>query len=362
MSWDGEGASTPRAPRPHRLLSRLTVFMLGIAIGAGAGAFVTAGYLMTHSPTVGASASAAVIVGAPTSAIKAPAVASAATPAKTPVAGPRAGPAAFYPSVSPPLAVGRPLVVGVFGDSLGDGLWAGLYHQLRADKRFQVVKFSQPSTGLTRYDYVDVQKNTADQLAGKQIDIAVILFGTNDQQGVISGGVHPFGSPEWRAVYDQRIENLVGLLRQKGAAVYWVGLPRMERDGFDRGASLINGIYADEARALNIPFIPTAPLTQDPDGDYAAYLPVSAGGRPVLLRAKDGIHMTMEGYLRIAAPVAERLRTDLAAAEAAHGPALAQQAPAQPGAPAGPPPPGPSPAPAAMTPVSARGAPAGIDR
>ena len=295
------------------------MFLIGLAIGAGAGGFAVTTYLLAHgriaTPVVGGQASAAT---APTAAGTAAGRARIAA-ATTPASGSRANPAAFYPAVSPPLAVGRPLVVGVFGDSLGDGLWAGLYHQLREDKRFSVVKFSQPSTGLTRYDYVDVQKNTEDQIAGRPIDVAVILFGTNDQQGMISDdGVQPFASPGWRAAYDRRIETLVGTLRAKGIAVYWVGLPRMERDGFDRGAALINQIYADDARRLNVPFIPTAPETQDPTGDYAAYLKVSATGRPVLMRAKDGIHMTMEGYLRIAAPVAARLRADAAAAEAQH--------------------------------------------
>ena len=32
------------------------------------------------------------------------------------------------------------------------------------------------------------------------------------------------------------------------------------------------------------------------------------------MRAKDGIHMTMLGYLRIAAPVASSIRRDLASA------------------------------------------------
>ena len=284
-----------------------------------AGAIAATGFLLsqgrlTAPPASGAVASASILHGPGKTAPAGP-----KTGGVTPGSGPRANPAAFYPTVSPPLAVGRPLVIGVFGDSLGDGLWAGLYHQLRDDKRFSVVKFSQPSTGLSRYDYVDVQQHTEDQIAGRAIDVAVILFGTNDQQGIITDdGVQAFGSPGWRAAYDRRIENLVGTLRAKGIAVYWVGLPRMERDNFDRGASLINQLYADEARTLNVPFIPTTPETQDPTGDYAAYLKVSASGRPVLMRAKDGIHMTMEGYLRIAAPVAARLRADAAAAEAQH--------------------------------------------
>ena len=343
MSGEGEARGLHRAPRPHRLLSRLTVFVIGLAIGAGAGAIATTGFLVAEGrlaapAATGVAAAAALPTAAKSGSPEAKSAASG--PAS---AGQRANPAAFYPTVSPPLAVGRPLVVGVFGDSLGDGLWAGLYHQLREDKHFSVVKFSQPSTGLSRYDYVDVQQHTEEQIGGRAIDVAVILFGTNDQQGIITDdGVQPFGSPGWRAAYTRRIENLVGTLRAHGIAVYWVGLPRMERDKFDQGAALINQIYADEARALNVPFIPTASETQDPSGDYAAYLKVFAAGRPVLMRAKDGIHMTMEGYLRIAAPVAARLRADAAAAEARHVAGTAAGAapptaapPAAPGAPTG---------------------------
>ena len=332
MSGEGEAGGLYRAPRPHRLLSRLTVFMLGLAIGVGAGAIAATSYLvaqgrLTPPVATGLASAASLPAGA-----KSGPVASKTGSVTTPASGPRANPAAFYPTVSPPLAVGRPLVVGVFGDSLGDGLWAGLYHQLRDDKRFSVVKFSQPSTGLTRYDYVDVQQHTEEQIAGRAIDVAVIMFGTNDQQGIIADdGVQAFGSPGWRAAYDRRIENLVGTLRAKGIAVYWVGLPRMERDRFDQGAAMINQIYADEARALNVPFIPTTTVTQDESGDYAAYLKVSAARRPVLMRAKDGIHMTMEGYLRIAAPVAARLRADAAAAEAQHAANAPLATPAAPG-------------------------------
>jgi hypothetical protein len=40
------------------------------------------------------------------------------------------------------------------------------------------------------------------------------------------------------------------------------------------------------------------------------------------MRAPDGIHMTMAGYLRLAGPVVARLRQDIASAEpaAAHAP------------------------------------------
>jgi hypothetical protein len=206
----------------------------------------------------------------------------------------------------------RPLTVGVFGDSLADGLWAGLYRQMRDGKHVDVVKFSQPATGLSRYDYVNVQQKTEGQLAKRHVDIAVILFGTNDQQGIVEDGkVRPFGSPEWRQAYGARIDALVALLRRQGATVYWVGLPKMRSDGFDRKAQLINGVYREHMAALGLRFIPTDGASEDTSGAYAAYLPVGAAGKMTLMRANDGVHMSMPGYLRIAAPVSSSIRADM---------------------------------------------------
>lgn len=213
---------------------------------------------------------------------------------------------------------GQPVVVGVFGDSMGDGLWAGIYRQLHDDKGYQVIRFSQASTGLARYDYVDIQKQTEKQLQDKHIDVAIVLFGANDEQGIISDGkVLPFGSEGWKQVYGQRIADLTATLRAHGAAVYWVGLPRMKRPDYDRRAALLTSFYAERSAALGMPFIDLVPATINGKGEYEAYLIPEGDDTPRLMRAKDGIHMTMAGYLRIARPVTDRLKSDVAAALAA---------------------------------------------
>jgi hypothetical protein len=239
-----------------------------------------------------------------------------------PAASPSARPAAAPPVKVVPAklvlpADGGRLTIGVFGDSMADGLWAALYRQLRDPRTVDVVRFSQPSTGISRYDYVDVQEKTAEQIAARRVDVAVILFGTNDEQGIIDGrSVYAFNSAGWMRIYEGRIDALVGLLRGQGAQVYWVGLPKMGRSGFDQRAQILNAIYARRMDALGVPFIPTVPETVDAQGDYDDYLPDGGGGRPRLMRARDGIHMTMAGYLRIAEPVSSRIRADLAEAAA----------------------------------------------
>ncbi|MFN3780266.1 MAG: DUF459 domain-containing protein [Brevundimonas aurantiaca] len=230
-------------------------------------------------------------------------VAPVETPASAPIAK------ATVTPLKARLARGE-LRIGVFGDSMADGLWAALYRDLHGEKGVTVTQFSAVSTGLTRYDYVDIQAKTARQLSETPVDAAVVMFGTNDAQGIsLDGVIYEFGTAGWKAAYAKRIDDLVGLLRSNDVAVYWVGLPKMKRAGFDAKMTVINGVVRERMAALGVPLIETTGVTSDAAGEYAAYLP-GANGRPQLMRANDGIHMTMAGYLRIAAPVAERLKRD----------------------------------------------------
>ena len=257
--------------------------------------------------------------------------ANASAPA-TPPPAPAAVAAVAAPPAAPVLTpleqrlAQGPLRIGVFGDSMADGLYAGLYRDLRDEPRVTVTKFSEVSTGLSRYDYVDIQSKTRRQIDATPVDVAVVLFGTNDAQGIsLDGAIHDFGTDGWKAAYARRIDDLVGLLRSRDVAVYWVGLPRMKSERFDGRMRLINEVVEARMRALGVPYLETVSLTSDTDGGYEAYLP-NASGRKVLMRANDGIHMSMAGYLRISAPVAERLKRDAGLDKPAAEPAAAPAA------------------------------------
>ena len=281
------------------LLSRLSVFFIGCTLGLGAGALLTALALEGFNGTAAAWAARPITVGGS---------AKAATIPKSTAAPPEVS--AKLRSI----AAAPSINVGVFGDSMADGLWAGLYRTLQPDQRFHLLRFSKPSTGLTRLDYLDVPAVTETQLAAHPVDVAVVMFGANDQQGIYTEThkVVPYGGDQWADVYATHMQKLLDVFKTRGIPVYWVGLPRMERAGFDRGAMAINEIDAKTAGANGVSFVPTAARTADETGGYSAYLLNPATGRRELMRAKDGIHMTMAGYLRLAEPVSERLLADLA--------------------------------------------------
>ena len=200
--------------------------------------------------------------------------------------------------------------VGVYGDSFGDGVWAALYHQLPAKAHFKVYKFSQEATGFTRYRSLNLEDRLRGQLDAQPVDIAVISFGANDTQGVYGddGHIYAFMTPGWQRTIGTRAQRFVQLLRAQGAAVYWVGLPIMRKASFDADVQSENGFYSRLMAGMGVPWIETRSLSVDADGAFSPYLPDPVTGAPRLMRANDGIHMSMNGYARLTGGLAERIR------------------------------------------------------
>jgi hypothetical protein len=240
----------------------------------------------------------------------------------TPPAGPPvvAETRPIQPGIVGAIAAGRPVRVGVFGDSFGDGVWTALYNQLNRKAGYQILKFSQQATGFTRYRTLNLEEHDRDRLAPAPVDIAVISFGANDMMGVASGGhVYALLTPNWQAEIGRRVSSYVAMLRAQGAIVYWVGLPKMRDAAYDADVVRMNAFYRQLMGQLGVPFIETAPYSVDADGQYAAYLPDPVTARPVLMRANDGIHMSVNGYIRITRGLAGRIRSYVDRAREAAG-------------------------------------------
>jgi hypothetical protein len=286
-------AAPARALPAWLALDRAAVLLIGVVVGSLIGAA-----FMTQN-------------GALAPAAKRPAVvASPAPPVQT--VG-QDCPIPFSPHLLQTLAAGQPVTVGVFGDSFGDGVWAALYHLL--PKTYHVLRFSKESTGFTRYASLNLEDTERSQIAGQPVDIAVIDFGANDTQGIYDGGhAWPLLSDGWKRVYGARMDRFVNALRDQGAMVYWVGLPVMRKPEFDSQISDMLAFYAQRMTALGVPYIDVKALSEDASGAFNDYLPAPGSAEPRLMRANDGIHMTMAGYERIAAPAAQRIEAYVARA------------------------------------------------
>jgi hypothetical protein len=276
------------------VFDRAFVLLVGVGVGAAIGAaFVSEG---AHSP---ASSPSAV----------------AAAPDKPQPVIAQDCPAPYSPHLMQSLASGQPVTVGVFGDSFGVGVWAALHQMLPKD--YQVIQFAKESTGFTRYASLNLEDKARSDIAGKPIDIAVIDFGANDTQGVYDGPkAYPLLSDGWKQAYGARMDRYVKLLRDQGAMVYWVGLPKMRKPDYDRQIEDMEAFYSARMTALGVPYFGVEPLSVDPSGAFNIYLPDGPDKKPRLMRANDGIHMSFAGYERIAGPVAARIQAYVAHARA----------------------------------------------
>ncbi len=289
------------------LADRIVVLFLGVGVGAMiALAFVNGG---TPRPGARAPLAEASIAGPPVKASPPSPLAPAAT---------RDCDTALPPRLAVRIAQGRPVTLAVYGDSFGQGVWAAL-HSLLAKDDIQVLQESREGSGFTRYQTLDLERAAAQDLAAEPVDIAVIMVGANDTQGVFDdAGRHAYAlmTPGWKAVYGGRIERFVRRLRGQGALVYWIGLPVMRQAAFDRDIAALNDFLSDRMSSLCVPFIATRDLSADAQGRFNLYLPGPGEAAPPRMRANDGIHMTFAGYERLARPVADRIHADLAAAAA----------------------------------------------
>lgn len=265
-------------------------------------------------------------------AIWAPKATEARTTLPTAVPTPPAatGVAGLAPRLTEAIQSGRTVEIGVFGDSFGDGIWWALTHQLRGDQRFRLHQLSARSTGFA--GWADMARDFREKLDREPLDIAIISFGANDTHGVTVGGRHhDFLSTEWRQIVGARLEAAVALLRARGVQIYWVGLPRMRRPEFEAKVRGLNAFYAARMQALAVPFIDTVSATTDRDGRYADRLNNPDTGRPMLARAGDGVHMSMNGYRLLTVGIARHLARRVGEGRAAAARQAAAPAP-QPGA------------------------------
>jgi hypothetical protein len=300
------------------LLDRTAVLFLGVAAGVAIGyAFGTGN---EKKEAVSLAPEAAPVIAQ--RAVAPPPPTGAATPdagaPKGTVAEPTEPekPAIDQPSsqMSATLKSGSLIHVGVFGDSFGDGVYSALYRLLPAKAGYQVDKYSQQSTGFTRYRRLDLEQHDDQQIDGQPLDVAVISFGANDAQGVCDGGhCGVLMGKFWQQVISARVSAYVAMLRRHGATVYWVGLPVMRDPAFDSDARAMDQFYRGLMAQLNVPYIDIRPLTVDAQGQYQAYYQ-DKDGTPKLLRAADGVHMSMNGYIRVAKGLADRISASVLAA------------------------------------------------
>jgi hypothetical protein len=199
------------------------------------------------------------------------------------------------------------LTVAVIGDSLGEGLWEGLFRMLHSDKRFVVFLGAKRSVGFTASDMTE-QIDSA--FAAGRVDALAIMIGANDdRRSFFDGGraVALFGTDKWIELYRSRIDNFMDQVGRKNVPLVWVLLPVMRTPEGTAAAKLTNGIIERSAQGRPyVTLISTWTLTADDTGSYMPYFN-DLKGHKRLMRHSDGLHFSEPGYELLSHMVFERL-------------------------------------------------------
>jgi hypothetical protein len=191
--------------------------------------------------------------------------------------------------------------IGVFGDSLGDGVYGGLYLVVKSHPEDALFHYSKVGAGLTRPDYATWFTEFTAELDRDHITNAVVMFGSNDQQSIRDENRkgYIFPTDTWKTVYRARVDAILAEFAKRDIAVVWLGLPIMRKDEMNTGATVLDDIFVAETKRPGVVFLPLIDNFKGADGGFATHLPDSAGHLRQV-RADDGVHFTPYGYELIA--------------------------------------------------------------
>jgi hypothetical protein len=199
----------------------------------------------------------------------------------------------------------EPLRMAAYGESVGGGVLLGLKTLTEDRKDIKIHRFVKVASGLTRPDFFDWPAYLKADIDKRKapFEAVALMFGANDGQDTESGGKRlTFGSGSWKAMYAGRVGRVMDLYLKRGVKrIYWVGMPRMGIGWFNKRMELMNGIYEAEAarRASRVEYIDAWKVVDAPATTYQAKF-----------RQSDGVHLTVEGGMKVAEAILEVVACD----------------------------------------------------
>lgn len=202
---------------------------------------------------------------------------------------------------SPALSRANPLRILVLGDSLAGFYLPNALGVLAAeDGRGHVESLYRVAASLAnpaRMDFLTEVPRFWDQrraASGRDFEVVVVLMGANDGQAIRKEGRWlAFGSEEWRRELGHRVRTLLDFLCARAQWVYWLQMPPMREADLESRVRVVEEVYRTViAQYPNAEFVWQRHLLAR-DGEYTPVGVVE--GRQVILRARDGIHLSSHG-------------------------------------------------------------------
>ena len=187
----------------------------------------------------------------------------------------------------------------IVGDQLAGGMGAGLSRMAQDQGNIQVINRFNESSGLARPEIYDWAAAIPKMTDGKNINVALVLMGLNDRRDIRLGDKFlKFGSPEWNALYQKRVDDVIDALTAQNIQVLWMGEPPMSDPALDADMQNLTAIVQSRVTAKGAGFIDLRTPFLNPQGGYTDHGPDDTGVDK-RLRESDGVTFLRLGNNRL---------------------------------------------------------------
>ncbi|WP_454689104.1 DUF459 domain-containing protein [Achromobacter aloeverae] len=210
------------------------------------------------------------------------------------------------------LMIAPPGKVFMAGDSLMQGIAPHLLRTLKTQYGIEGVDLSKQSTGLSypsAFNWPETISRTL--LKDPGIRLLVIMLGPNDPWDMPDpankgGKFLRFKTPEWEAVYRQRIAGIVQSNAARGVSTLWIGAPGMKAARLDGQMLWLMQVVQDEVEKQGAVFVDTRHLLPGENVGYSDSIVLD--GKTTKMRSGDGIHFSVAGQKYLAGQILDKLR------------------------------------------------------
>jgi hypothetical protein len=133
-----------------------------------------------------------------------------------------------------------------------------------------------------------------------------------DKRARSPNGVYEFREERWVELYNNKIAEMIGVLRSKSVPVLWVGVPAVPGPTATADTLFLDDLYRDAARKAGITYVDVWNGFVDEDGRFLQKGP-DFEGQMRQLRSSDGVYFTKAGARKLAHYVEREITRLLAA-------------------------------------------------
>ena len=202
------------------------------------------------------------------------------------------------------------MVFLILGDSVMKTVSVSLERDLVQNTELKPLSVTSVGSGLCRLDLLDWHEKIKTLAENEKPEAAVMLIGSNDNQPMQTekDGVLQQGSDQWQAEYARRVAKCMDIMIAGGIKnIIWVALPDMREPDRQEHVLIINRIFSKEAASRPaVVVLDTQKIFSREPGKFTNYV-VGPDGKPLYVRAQDGVHFNREGANRLAAVIIKKL-------------------------------------------------------